>query len=70
MHASDWESYLPASDSGQDLVNLAIYRMLRPKAYIDEARAYVHNQNPANAPYSQSQIIRVELRLGLIRKAK
>jgi len=30
---------------GQNLVNLAIYRMVRPKAYIDEARAYVHNQN-------------------------
>mgnify|MGYP006211949657 FL=1 len=54
---------------GQDLVNLAIYRMVRPKAYIDEARAYVHNQNPANPPYSQSQVDRAEQRLGLICKA-
>jgi hypothetical protein len=38
-------------------------------AYIDEVRAYVHNQNPANAPYSQSQVIRAEQRLGLICKA-
>ena len=43
--------------------------MVRPKAYIDEARAYVHNQNPANPPYSQSQVVRAEQRLGLIRKA-
>jgi hypothetical protein len=37
---------------GQDLVNLAVYRTVRPKAYIDEVRAYVHNRNPANPPYS------------------
>ena len=49
---------------GQDLVNLAIYRMVRPKAYIDEARAYVHNQNPANPPYSQSQVVRASRGLG------
>jgi hypothetical protein len=55
--------------NGQDLVNLALYRMVCPKAYIDEVRACVHNQNPANPPYSQSQVIRAEQRLGLIRKA-
>jgi hypothetical protein len=43
--------------------------MIRPKAYIDEVRAYVHNRNPANPPYSQSQIVRAEHRLGLKRKA-
>jgi hypothetical protein len=43
--------------------------MVHPKAYIDEVRAYIHNQNPANPPYSQSQVIRAEQRLGLIRKA-
>jgi hypothetical protein len=37
---------------GQDLFNLALYRTVRPKAYIDEDRAYVHNQNPNNPPYS------------------
>jgi hypothetical protein len=54
----------------QDLVNLALYRMVRPKAYIDEVRAYVHNQNPVNPLYSQSQVIRTEQRLELICKAK
>ena len=54
---------------GQDLFNLALYRMVRPKAYIDEVRAYVHNRNPNNPPYSRSQIGRAELRLGLHRKA-
>jgi len=54
---------------GQDLVNLAIYRMICPKAYIDEVRAYVHNRNQANPPYSQSQTVRAEHRLGLKRKA-
>jgi hypothetical protein len=46
---------------GQDLVNLAVYRMVQPKAYIDEVRAYVHNRNPANPPFSQSQIYCAEL---------
>jgi hypothetical protein len=54
--------------NGQDLVNLAVYRMIRPKAYIDEVRAYVHNMNPVNPPYSRSQIGRAEIRLGLHRK--
>ena len=43
--------------------------MIRPKAYIDEVCAYVHNRNPANPPYSQSQIVRAKHRLGLKRKA-
>jgi hypothetical protein len=37
---------------GQDLFNLALYRTVRPKAYIDEVCAYVHNRNPNNPPYS------------------
>jgi hypothetical protein len=40
-----------------------------PKAYLDEVRAYVHNRNPATPPYSRSQIVRAEHRLGLTRKA-
>jgi hypothetical protein len=51
--------------NGVDLVNLALFRLVRPKAYIDEVRAYVHNRNPVNLPYSQSQIVRAEHRLGL-----
>ena len=53
----------------QDLINLAVYRTVRPKAYINKVRAYVHNHNPANLPYSRLQIGRAELRLGLHRKA-
>ena len=53
---------------GQDLVNLALFRLVRPKAYINEVRAYINNRNPGNAPYSQSQIVRAEFRLGLFRK--
>jgi transposase len=55
--------------NGGDLINLAIFRLVRPKAYIDEVRAYVHNRNPQNPPYSSSQIVRAEQRLGLSRKA-
>ena len=55
--------------NGVDLVNLALFRLVRPKAYIDEVRAYVHNRNPVDLPYSQSQIVRAEHRLGLTRKA-
>ena len=54
--------------NGQDIVNLAIYRMVCPKAYIKEVRAYVHNMNPDNPPYSHSQIGRVENRLRLHQK--
>ncbi len=42
--------------------------MVCPKAYIDEVRAYVHNMNPDNPPYSRSQIGRAENWLGLCRK--
>ena len=42
--------------------------MVRPKAYLDKVRAYVHIQNPVNPPYSQSQIYREERRLGLVCK--
>ena len=53
---------------GQDLVNLALFRVMRPKAYLYEVAAYIHNRNPANPPYSNSQIYRAECRLGLSRK--
>ena len=54
---------------GQDLVNLAVYQMVCPKAYIDKVRAYVHNMNPNNPTYSRLQIVRAEKRLGLHLKA-
>ena len=52
----------PLRFTGRTLaVNLVLYRMVRPKAYIDEVQAYIHNCNPVNLPYSQSQIYRAEL---------
>jgi hypothetical protein len=53
---------------GEDLVNLALYRLVRPKAYLYEVAAYIHNRKPANPPYSKSQIYHAERRLGLSRK--
>ena len=50
---------------GIDLVQLSLFRLVHPKAYIDEVRAYIHNRNPANMPYSRSQICRAEVKLGL-----
>jgi hypothetical protein len=47
---------------------LALFRLVLPKAYIDEVQAYVHNHNPVNPPYSRSQIHRAEARLGLWQK--
>jgi transposase len=41
---------------------------MRPKAYLYEVAAYIHNRNPANPPYSRSQIFRAEVQLGLSRK--
>ncbi len=55
--------------NGVDLVNLALFWLVHPKAYLDEVRVYVHNRNPATLPYSQLQIVRAEHRLGLTRKA-
>jgi hypothetical protein len=42
--------------------------MVRPRAYLYEVAAYIHNRNPANPPYSRAQIYRAETRLGLSRK--
>ena len=52
-----------------DLVNLTLFWLVCPKAYIDEVCTYVLNQNPVNLPYSQSQIVRANHMLGLTRKA-
>jgi hypothetical protein len=54
--------------NGEDLVNLALYRLVRPEAYLSEVKAYIHNRNPGNLPYSDSQIVRAEQRIGLSRK--
>ncbi len=55
--------------NGQDLVNLAVNRMVHSKAYIDKVRACVHNMNPDNPPYSCAQIGCAKKRLGLHPKA-
>ena len=49
----------------EDLVQLAIYRLVRPKAYLDEVIAYLHNRDTTKDPNSHTQIIRAEKRLGL-----
>lgn len=54
---------------GDDLVNLAFFRTIRPKAYNVEVRAYLSNRNPDIRPYSHSQVARAEKRLGLWLKA-
>ena len=51
--------------NGVDLFNLTLFRLIRPKAYISEVIAYIHNMNPAIDPYSPSQVSRAEDRLGL-----
>ncbi len=52
-----------------DLVDLALFWLVCPKAYLDEVCAYVHNRNPATPPYSQLQIVRAEHMLGVTKKA-
>lgn len=60
--------FLVREVDGIDLVNLTLFRLIRPKANIDEVRAYIHNRNPDVEPYSPSQICRAEQRLGITRK--
>jgi hypothetical protein len=38
--------------NGVDLVNFTLFQLVRPKAYTDEVRAYVHNRNPVNPLFS------------------
>ena len=42
--------------------------MVRPKAYLHEIRAYIHNRNQTVMPYSDAQIHRAEQRLGIFTK--
>jgi hypothetical protein len=53
---------------GEALIHLAFYRMVRPHARLYEVQAYLHNRFPNNRPYSKSQILHAEKRLGLSRK--
>lgn len=54
--------------TGEALVQLAFYRAIRPHARLYEVKAYLSNRFPNIPPYSDSQICRAELRLGLSRK--
>jgi hypothetical protein len=54
--------------NGIDFVNLALFRLVCPMEYVDEVRAYLHNRNLVNPPYSSSQIYCAEARLGLCQK--
>ncbi len=38
-------------------VNLALVWLVRPKAYLDEVCAYVHNRNPANPPILSRRLL-------------
>jgi hypothetical protein len=38
--------------NGVDLINLTLFWLVRPKAYLDEVHTYVHNRNPATPPFS------------------
>jgi len=55
--------------TGEALVQLALYRVIRPHARLCEVRAYLTNRFPNVLRYSNSQICRAEQRLGLSRKA-
>jgi hypothetical protein len=52
--------------SGEALIHLAFYRTIRPWARIYEVKAYLTNRlGPLVPPFSVSQILRAEERLGL-----
>ena len=57
--------------TGDSLINLAIFRAVSPKAQLAEVKAFLftRNQNNNFNPYSDSQILRAEVKLDLTRKA-
>jgi hypothetical protein len=50
---------------GVGLFNLTLFRLIQPKVYLSEVKAYIHSINGAIQPYSNSQITWAEQRLGL-----
>ena len=50
---------------GQDILNLALFQEIGTKAYIGKVRSFIRSKNPANDPYSPSQVAYAEQRLGL-----
>jgi hypothetical protein len=54
---------------GQHLVWLALYHFFHPEGIIAEAHAFLSNMHPTVAPFSSSEIVRVEHLLGLRRTA-
>lgn len=51
--------------NGQALIDLALYRTIRCKAFGYEVLAFLFNRNPDVAPYSASQLSRAEKKLDL-----
>ena len=51
--------------NGQTLIDLALYRTIRCKAFGYKVLAFLFNRNPDIAPYSASQLSRAEKRLDL-----
>ena len=55
---------------GRNLIELALFRSVRPKSQIIEVKAFLFNRDPiGNLPFSNSQIHRAETSLDLTRKA-
>jgi hypothetical protein len=54
---------------GEVPIQLAFFRVVRPHARLYEVQACLSNRFPNIQPYSKSQILRAEKRLGLCRKA-
>jgi hypothetical protein len=54
---------------GQSLFYLATFRLVNPAASIDEARAYLHNMDPAGVPFRPAAVVEAEHLLGLRRQA-
>ena len=55
---------------GVDLVNLAFFRLVCPKAYLSKVWIYISNCNPTIRPYYWYQIVRVEQHLSLWQKKR
>lgn len=54
---------------GEQLERLALYRACIPKATLAECRAHLYNMDPTIDPFSNSQVYRAEVLLGLKRKS-
>jgi hypothetical protein len=51
---------------GTDLMQLALYQAIFPKATISKCRAYLYNIDPTKDPYSGSQVHQAEHQFGIL----